>query len=90
MIKMEIKISYRYKRLIEEIKNKYGLDKVVSGAYKNTIKETIYVHVLDGGDDLVVLDIAPGLKAYRAYRKLIDRELKWIIQLPSMFRPVSF
>jgi hypothetical protein len=66
------KNSYRYKRLIEEIKNKYGLDKVVSGAYKNTIKETIYVHVLDGGDDLVVLDIAPGLKAYRAYRKLID------------------
>lgn len=63
---------YRYKSLIDEIKIKHGLDKVVSGAYKNTTKETIYVHVLDGGDDLVVLDIAPGLKAYRAYRKLID------------------
>ena len=64
---------YRYNILIDEIKNKYGLDKVVPGAYKNIRKEIIYVYALDGDDDLVVLDIAPELKAYRAYRKLMDR-----------------
>ena len=64
---------YRYEQYIDGIKNKYGLDKIKDGSYKNGEREVVYVYVLDVGDDLVVLDIAPGLKAYRAYRKLMDR-----------------
>src|SRR5690606_16013972 len=63
---------FRYKRIVEEIKTKYHLDNVETGVYKNGEAEVIYLYVLDN-DFLVVKDVAPSLRAYRAYRKLADR-----------------